>query len=123
MPVSFASAEPIADAVFERNKRTSQRSKGEGHDPEADVGQVPALLAEEEPADRTPPQPRYLHQPRRRRETRTRGAVFQTALTAAGVIGALHRSRKPTAVTPITKACRTCALIRSPFRRTVPVVS
>src|SRR5579872_4554416 len=47
------------------------------HDPQAEIGRVSALLAQEECKDRKAPQPRYLHYPRCRREARAGGAVLQ----------------------------------------------
>src|SRR5207248_131161 len=48
-----------------------------GHDPQAQVGRVPAVLAEGGPQDGQAAQPGHVRHARRGREARARRAVFQ----------------------------------------------
>jgi hypothetical protein len=61
--------------------RYGARVVRQSHDPQAPLRQIPALFAQSKREDRAAPQSRYLRQPRRGREARARGAIFQTALT------------------------------------------
>src|SRR5262245_37421617 len=59
--------------------RGGRRGSREGlsDDTEALVGEVSTVLAEEQPADRSPPQPGHVRLAGGRREARARGAVLQ----------------------------------------------
>src|SRR6266851_2740283 len=61
--------------------RSADACAASEHDPEAQVGRVPPLFAQEEPAHGEAAKPRHLQDARRREAPRARRAVLQASLT------------------------------------------
>src|SRR5258705_2473662 len=69
------------------------RCSGKLDDPQAQIGPVPALFAQDQPEDRQAPQSRHLRDARGRPQARARRAVFQARRRLRS--GHAHLSRQP----------------------------
>src|SRR6266480_5244734 len=76
-----------------RSMRATNTPKA--HDPQAQVGRIPAVFPQEGPAHRQAPQPRHLCEPAGGREARARGAILQAPRRLGRVFVSARTTSRP----------------------------